>query len=253
MSVSAPSLVCAGDSVTTTMTIRDPDGGSFQFGVFTFGPVAPGVGCQTSSHNGGSNCTRIAMRYHGGGLGNPIVRSDGFTTTIRGYYSVVWEEEECDSCGWDESASAQIRAIDCPVSAWWQVKDADITTNGNISSKIPSGCTLPGCNPVFGLDGLGGFPGVVAYGGDSFSFSGTMSSGANQVSSKNWLANASYLGKTYGYVYFSKLGPKVDCQDDATKLCFNLLLLPSINGGDLNSGGAPHRGYVWYKRGGFGN
>ena len=118
----------------------------------------------------------------------------------------------CEQLYYSESCRnwTDIVAVAAPPAAWWQVKDADITTNGNISSKIPSGCTLPGCNPVFGLDGLGGFPGVVVYGGDSFDFSGTTGSGANQVSSKNWLANASYLGKTYGSAYFSKLGPKVD-------------------------------------------
>ena len=249
MSISALPQVCAGDTVTTTMTINDE--GSFQFGVKVRGPISAGNGCDLQFWwSSSSNCTVIppGTRYHGGGPTSPMTRTDSFTTTVRGNYRVFWLEEECDSCGWDEDADVTVRAIDCPVSAWWQVKDADITTNGNISSKIPSGCTLPGCNPVFGLDGLGGFPGVVAYGGDSFSFSGTISSGANQVSSKNWLANTSYLGKTYGYAYFSQLLPKVDCNDDPTALCYNSIILPSINGGDLNSGGAAHRGYVWYKR-----
>ena len=252
MTISAPSVVCAGDTVTTTMTIND--GESYEFGTMRFGPIAPGEGCTKQFWwSDSENCTKIGKtQYHSGGPTSPMTRSDSFTTSVRGDYRVFWLERElCDDdpCpGWDEDADVTVKAIDCPKLPWWQTKDADIMTNGNISSKIPSGCTLPGCNPVFGLDGLGGFPGVVVYGGSSFDFNQAVGNGANQVSSKNWLANASYLGKNYSYLYFSKLGPLVDCADDADKLCYNNLLLPSITGGDLNSGGTPHRGYVWYKR-----
>jgi len=117
---------------------------------------------------------------------------------------------------------------------WWQVIDADvISQNGNIISVIPSSCTLPGCNPLFGLEGLGGYPGVPVYGGSTASF------GEGDVSSKGWLANAqSLFSKIYDYDYFSRL-----VRPDVT---LTEIESDSVNGGFFTSGGTPKRGYVWY-------
>lgn len=81
---------------------------------------------------------------------------------------------------------------------WWQVKDGDVTTNGNIRSYIfPAGVK-------FILDGLGGYPGVASYGGLQAVF------GNGVVSSKGWLANTTstwLTSKTYDYNYFRGLLP----------------------------------------------
>jgi len=127
-----------------------------------------------------------------------------------------------------------------PPGPWWQVKDADIITNGNLISPIPTAtCVLPGCNPVFGLDGPGGYPGVPGYGGTTADFEeGT---GTGTVSSTNWLANStSTFRRVYGYSYFQSLiRPDVE---------INEISEPEIQGGYLVSQGNATRGYVWFRR-----
>ena len=121
---------------------------------------------------------------------------------------------------------------------WWQVVDADVTTNGNLISPIPGSCSLPACNPVFGLRGDGGFPGVPAYGGATADFLSGAGSGRAAESPYNWLANSSYLSsRVYNYAFFERQIP-----DD---VIINELT-PPVTGGTFNSGGAPSRGYVWY-------
>ncbi|MDP3994347.1 MAG: Ig-like domain-containing protein [bacterium] len=75
---------------------------------------------------------------------------------------------------------------------WWQVKDSDVVTNGDIISSIyPAGVN-------FILDGTGGYPGVAVYGGQK-------NFGSGVVSSKLWLANTTstwLTQKTYDYNYF---------------------------------------------------
>ena len=116
---------------------------------------------------------------------------------------------------------------------WWQVKDADIITSGDIISSIPLSCALPGCNPLLGLEGLGGFPGVPAYGGSTAGF------GEGSVSSTGWLANTqSSFRKIYDYSFFSRLvRPDVVLTEISS---------PSVNGGFFASGGTSSRGFVWY-------
>lgn len=125
-----------------------------------------------------------------------------------------------------------------PPGPWWQVKDSDVTTNGNLISPIPASCTLPACNPVFGLRGAGGFPGVPLYGGATADFQAGAGTGNAAEAPYNWLASSSYQGKTYDYAYFARQIPP-----DVT---FTEITTATVNGGDFNSGGAPSRGYVWY-------
>jgi hypothetical protein len=80
-----------------------------------------------------------------------------------------------------------------PAGPWWQVKDADVQTNGDLRSKVPSGY-------YFGLPGLGGFPGVAKYGGSTSLSSAT-------VSAKGWLAESAYAppnNKIQDYSYFRR-------------------------------------------------
>jgi hypothetical protein len=122
---------------------------------------------------------------------------------------------------------------------WWQVQDADIITNGNLFSLIPATtCLLPGCDPVFGLEGSGGYPGVPSYGG-SYDFEA--GSGTGTVSSTGWLANSmSTFNKVYDYSYFQALvRPNVE---------INEIIEPEIQGGYLINQGNATRGYVWFRR-----
>ncbi len=122
---------------------------------------------------------------------------------------------------------------------WWQVQDADIITNGNLSSLIPATtCFLPGCDPAFGLEGSGGYPGVPSYGG-SYDFEA--GSGTGTVSSTGWLANSmTTLNKVYDYSYFQSMV--------RSNVEINEIVEPEIQGGYLINQGNQSRGYVWFKR-----
>lgn len=105
---------------------------------------------------------------------------------------------------------------------WWQVKDGDITTTGDISSTVPSA-------QLFDIVGLGGFPGVPVY-GNTFNLSGDTS----KVSTTRWNANtATIQSRLFNYAFFDNLIPNdVNFNDVST----------------LVSGGTPYTdGYEWYK------
>ncbi len=110
---------------------------------------------------------------------------------------------------------------------WWQVKDSDLQTNGDITSKVPGGV-------YFDLSGPGGFPGVIAYGG-AFSVLG---SGA-LVSTTSWQANsAATITKVYDSRFFGNQIPDSTVINDADLL---------LTGGGTQSGD----GYYWYRYNGL--
>jgi len=74
---------------------------------------------------------------------------------------------------------------------WFQTEDMDVFSQGNLTSKIPSVAT----DPYFSLPGIGGSPGLVAYGGQEADFT------PGEVSVQGWLANSAYRGKIFDYQY----------------------------------------------------
>jgi hypothetical protein len=66
---------------------------------------------------------------------------------------------------------------------WWQVKDGDVTTNGDINSTLP-----PTAGLYFDTTGSGGYPGIAKYGGST-------SLSSAKVSVKSWLANFQVVGR----------------------------------------------------------
>ncbi len=76
---------------------------------------------------------------------------------------------------------------------WWQVKDADVSTNGDLNSPIADTADYP----YFDDKGPGNFPGVPAYGGLTDTLDG------DNASELGWLANSSYNAATrYDFNYF---------------------------------------------------
>ena len=76
-------------------------------------------------------------------------------------------------------------------SPWWQVKDGDVTTNGDLDSSLP-----PNIGAYFDTAGSGGYPGIPAYGGAT-------SLSSTNVSVKGWLANSGYNStKVYNTGFF---------------------------------------------------
>lgn len=125
---------------------------------------------------------------------------------------------ELDGCGGSRTCNTQ-------PCRWWQVKDADVTTNGDLTSVIPGG-------QYFGLLGGGGYSGVPAYGG-------TTNLTNLDVSADGWLANSVYSSaKLYNSTYFANAVP--------SEVTVNSLPSNSVAGSFFESGGTLSYGYYWY-------
>ena len=112
---------------------------------------------------------------------------------------------------------------------WWQVKDADVVTNGDLRS----GAAIPGGN-YFNLVGAGGYPGVPAFGGST-------NLTTSNVSVMGWLANSTYSSsKLFNSNYFFNAVP-----EETTP---NIINIPSdsVTGAFFESGGTTSFGYYWY-------
>ncbi len=181
---------------------------------YVSGPsCSPGSTYCTGNLNGYSNQSKCVARDQGNNyLRGPGGQTSGFTP-------------------------AQILQSCTPVVAspgWWQVIGGDAVTNGVLQSNIPATCVLPGCNPYFILDGTaGGIPGNAIFGG-------TTNLMTLNVSSKGWLGNTLYMGRTYDSTYFTNLIP--------TSVSFNTVG-PNAAQADFD-GGVASNGYYWYKSNG---
>lgn len=117
---------------------------------------------------------------------------------------------------------------------WWQVRDGDVAANGEIVSLIPSACSLPVCDPRFGLDGEGGYPGIPG-------FVGSLDVGtAGGVSSTGWAADGVPTPrKTYSYSYFVRQIP--------SDVEITTIASSAIEGSLFESGGVLSHGARWYR------
>lgn len=126
--------------------------------------------------------------------------------------------------------SASLSVANVQADAWWQVKDSDVQSNGDITSKVPDG-------KFFGLAGPGGNPGVPAYGGS------TNLTNAS-VSQTGWLANSPWSNpKQFDFAYFSNQIPS-----DVT-----FKTITSINDTSIAVNDPTQHGYAWYKYDGAAN
>lgn len=100
-----------------------------------------------------------------------------------------------------------------PEGPWWQARDGDVVANGSLTSLIPSSCSLPACDPAFGLDGDGGYPGIPG-------FVGSLNVGAGSVSSTGWAAEgAPGSRRNYSYSYFIRqIPPDVEFTEIASSV-----------------------------------
>lgn len=118
-------------------------------------------------------------------------------------------------------------------SAWFQVKDADVTA-GSLNTGVPSGQT-------FDLDGDGTYPGIPSY--------QTLTDlNSGNLSSQNWIAKSTSANpKTFDYQALSSQIP--------ASTTINTIGSSSIGGSTLSSGGTRDSatGYYWYKYNGNGS
>ncbi|HET7098796.1 MAG TPA: hypothetical protein VFI61_01020 [Patescibacteria group bacterium] len=186
----------------TTIPVNSTVNGSADIDSVTFASGNSGIATVTSPDTTYVYSTNV----HGSALGSTTITSN----VIIGGASVC------------TSISAVNVVIPGP---WWQVKDSDISSLGDLTSKVPAG-------EFFGLPNSAGYPGVPAYGGN------TNLDGAN-VSSPGWLVNSTPIGpRVYDYAFFNNQIPK-DVLPTA--------LSSTIAGSELESGGDFKYGYYWYK------
>ena len=120
------------------------------------------------------------------------------------------------------SATAPVSVTN--LDAWWQVKDADVMTNGSLASSVPTSL-------YFNLIGNGGFPGVSIY-SDS-----TNLTNANVAETKKWLAKTTNVSKKYKSDYFINAIPSTVNINNLTSSTFDQTAL---------NGGTPSGDYTWF-------
>ena len=134
----------------------------------------------------------------------------------------VGTQYRTSACGTLQSQSCNTQA--CP--PWWQVKDSDVSSRGDLTSIVPAG-------KFFGLPGPGGYSGVAAY-------SGTTSLTSTNVSQTGWIANSAVGDpKVYDYRYFAN---QIPADTVISTLSSNVLDQIAI---DANT--TPSYGYYWYR------
>ncbi len=204
--------------------------------------VQPGNATTVSVSEGGTNYPSSSVSSVAGG-GGGVFRPGGNSPPTASYFSgepltgagtlTLNPSDSKYSCTCPAGCtysrvSAPIYGKDFYVTqtgaAWFQVIGGNLITNGSVQSKVPAGLK-------FGLDGPGGFPGNVLYGG---SLTGLNTA---NISSKGWSAKSTYLGRTYDYNYFNSIIPG--------SVAFNNLGAVASQT-DFDSG-APSDGYYWYK------
>jgi hypothetical protein len=115
-----------------------------------------------------------------------------------------------------------------PKGPWWQVKDGDVTSNGDLTTNVMA-------PNLFGVIGTGGYTGVPSY-------SGTTDLTASNVSVDHWFTDSSDVsGKTYGSAFFSNAIPAEVATASVT------IGVQSVPGSTFASGGTAVDGIYWYQ------
>jgi hypothetical protein len=117
---------------------------------------------------------------------------------------------------------------DNPKGPWWQVKDGDVNTNGDMITNV----LVPN---LFDVIGTGGYAGVPSY-------NGTTDLTASNVSADHWFtASADVSGKTYGSAFFLNTIPAEVATASA------VINAQSVPGSEFESGGTAVDGIYWYQ------
>ena len=108
-------------------------------------------------------------------------------------------------------------------ASWWQVKDGDVTTNGDLTSRVPS-------TQYFGTNGAGGYHGVPVFSGVF-----NLTSDQAKLLAPKWNVNsATTASRLFNYSYFENLVPED--------------VIPTVaTDASLRSAGFSKYGYEWFK------
>lgn len=114
--------------------------------------------------------------------------------------------------------------------AWWQIKDSDLQTRGDLKSLIPT-------DLFFGLKGLGEFAGVPVYGG---SITGIDDVNINETTAKWNVPTLVTNSKLYDYQFFAN---QIPTDTTINTIDSGDLTQSIVDGGDVDA----TTGYYWYK------
>ncbi len=193
---SAGSFVCQKDSVVSLTTL--PPSCTVTLPV----PSSTIVGSTVSMPATVSNIlngTVSSIIYSSTNTGVATINSSGVATGVSAGTSTI--KADVYMGGIKACWTTRDITITAPYATpWWQVKDGDITTGGNLSSLVPTG----GATQYFDTIGSGGFPGIPVYNG---SFNLTAS--PTKISTNQWNAGtATTSSRLFNYSFFSNLIPE---------------------------------------------
>jgi hypothetical protein len=220
-SVSLPSAISlsVGETKTISPNLRET-GGSVDEMTFLISNSLASV-CNTTL----SSCPRGNLSYRDA--------QAGFGANVTGYTqgNVIFTVaarmiDEGVSCISD-SSTIQVLSSD----AWWQVKEGDVMTNGNVLSEIPTSCSPSlNCDAYFITNDSDNDPGIPVTGGN---FS------VGSSSTKGWLVEGSrYLGtQPYNFSFFESKTDMINSVNVNSS---------TMTQASLSTGGILHEGYEYY-------
>lgn len=172
----------------------------------------------------------------------PGTYSLSLTGMPAGYICSTGCAQSCPTAAGVVSPSSKNFFLTYSPGPWWQVKDGDVESNGDLNSAPP----LPQPPNFFDLKGPGGFPGIPTYNGTLSGIDST------NVSETKWLAASSITNpKIYNYQFFINQVPT------SILSTFNTIAAGDDVAADLTNPGATHDSnsdfYYWYKYDGNAN
>ena len=141
--------------------------------------------------NGGSNASCTENKPQNGSCNATHYNCNLGTSVNNSNNSTTWTWGCNGYFGGTDASCTENKVI----PAWWQVKDGDVTANGDIISRVFQSTFK------FNTDGSGGFPGIPVY-------TGVLTVSPGTISSKLWNANtATEEMRVFNYSYFDNLIP----------------------------------------------
>lgn len=223
-----------------------PDGGTSVFSTISCWLIPPNqtipVGQSYNLGIGSSNPSALSGVFYTGAANpyvsfgpNPSSQGPGFTTSVTGTQVTKGVSKRIDPIFYAPGVTNNTacyttgRVTVTPsvgADPWWQVKDADIASGGDLKSKVV------GTN-VFDDVGGGGYPGVPTYSGNLTGITST------NVSTKHWIAQSSVTSpKVFNEQFFENQIPA-----GTTINTIDHLDQSVIDGGTVDA----TTSYYWYK------
>ena len=162
-----------------------------------------------------------------GSLSTPVIRADMTGYTVGGNTTLTVTGRMTDPIEGGVTCTAPVASVAVVnPPAWWQAKEGDLVTIGNIFSEISALCSSsPTCDGNLVIYASGNFPGVPTAGGSINTGTGCTNCFS---SSYNWrVSGAAYAGPTLTFDYFRQKLPTSFTPENIAVLPLNELMLAS--------------------------